>query len=424
MTGTPHNWTPGDVSLSQILTDADHLYVEHTNELRRALDRHIWVDDLGAVGDGVTDDYSAFQTAIDLVGIYGGYVHINPQKKYYLGSTITVNKGCALVGELVCPGNPGNTNSDTDYSNFGSRIILKSTATVSLKGSAGIKNIFVTREGLTFPEDDVSDFAGTAITISGEDAYVGYCLIFGFAYAIRSTGHQRLTCESVKGDCTNGIDVDSSWDIARLSDCHFWPYLTVSSGTPPNALLQRAGIGFHIANGSDVTMMRNCFAYGYWRGFFIEDNSYVTALNCSADGYASERGEIGFVVQDGGYETLLLGCSNFNQVVGISVAVNTGSVVQIQNGVVSGATEQGILVSAGSAFISGNLIRASTKKGVQVIGTGHDVFINGNYFLTGGGNAIDGGSKTNIVAMNNFSKDITPSPAITGVTVNENNYDY
>ena len=32
------NWTPGDVSGSQTLTDADHLYPGHVNELRVAID--------------------------------------------------------------------------------------------------------------------------------------------------------------------------------------------------------------------------------------------------------------------------------------------------------------------------------------------------------------------------------------------------
>ena len=59
------NWTPGDISGNQNLTDNDHLYPEHINELRTATNlRVVKVNPVGSTSDYLTDVVN-IQAAID-----------------------------------------------------------------------------------------------------------------------------------------------------------------------------------------------------------------------------------------------------------------------------------------------------------------------------------------------------------------------
>lgn len=120
-------WTPGDVSGGTTLTDNDHLYNTHVNELRAAADgllgtaltngttvstlsgtvsnmagtvnylgtagigNYINVRSYGAIGNGTADDGTAILAAIAAVPSSGGNLYF-PAGTYYMGTTY-VNSG-------------------------------------------------------------------------------------------------------------------------------------------------------------------------------------------------------------------------------------------------------------------------------------------------------------------------------------------
>lgn len=108
----------GDVSVSQTLTDNDHIYPAHVNELRVAVNTiETDIDALltskldvynvmeyGAVGDGTTDDTAAIQAAIDDVPTKGGIVYFPVPSNYYL-----VASGMTVTGQMVFKGAGRNT---------------------------------------------------------------------------------------------------------------------------------------------------------------------------------------------------------------------------------------------------------------------------------------------------------------------------
>lgn len=91
-------WTVGDVSGSEILTDSDHLYVSHVNELRSSLEsRMVNIVDYGAVGDGVTDDSAAVVAALAVSNvIYIGDLDItviNPIDQSVYANAVFIGRG-------------------------------------------------------------------------------------------------------------------------------------------------------------------------------------------------------------------------------------------------------------------------------------------------------------------------------------------
>ncbi len=91
-------WTVGDVSGSETLTDSDHLYPGHVNEIRVVIDNmtRTNVKDYGAIGDGSTDDTTAIQSAITALSS-GGTVYF-PPGNYYITAQLTLLSNIRVTG--------------------------------------------------------------------------------------------------------------------------------------------------------------------------------------------------------------------------------------------------------------------------------------------------------------------------------------
>lgn len=145
-------FTPGDVSASQTLTDSDHLYPGHINELRTAVngleDTSVFnVEDYGAVGDGTTDSSSYIQAAINAANIAGGVVHF-PSGSYLISTTLNIGtasntaismQGDGMVSSLIYTNN-GTADMFKVYSDYGGNFYdLRLDTTVTRTGGYGIQ---------------------------------------------------------------------------------------------------------------------------------------------------------------------------------------------------------------------------------------------------------------------------------------------
>jgi hypothetical protein len=119
----------------------------------------------GAKADAATDCSGNVQAAIDSVSVLGGAVEI-PSGKFYIASSVYLAPNVTLKGPYGRTGVPANHTGT--YANMSS-ILLNSTATIYLSGSAGIDGLLIYRYGLTFTEMDSNSFSGAAITNIGEN---------------------------------------------------------------------------------------------------------------------------------------------------------------------------------------------------------------------------------------------------------------
>ena len=108
--------------------------------------------DYGAVGDGVTNDTSAFQSAIDAVANQGGGTVYVPAGSYVINGSLTVRRSVYLVGEWYNPEeNPDKIGKGTVLLATGNKGKADGTAMITIGASAGVIGLTV-----YYPEQSVS----------------------------------------------------------------------------------------------------------------------------------------------------------------------------------------------------------------------------------------------------------------------------
>jgi hypothetical protein len=239
--------------------------------------------------DGTTNDRAKIELAAATLGVKGGVVWLDASKTYLVDDNLNIPEGVTLKGYLLNPGIAGDANNEASQIwNLGSRIYLNSSATITLQGAASIENCFIVRKGMTAPENSSASYAGTAITVSGEDTAVRACLILGFNRAVDCNSFQRQTVENVRGDCVNGLRSTNALDVPRWRNVHFWPFGTIDASAPVTTFgtghyLFRNGTAFEWSGVNDWFSAIDLFCYGYMTGYKVDGAPSVFLHMCAAD---------------------------------------------------------------------------------------------------------------------------------------------
>ena len=336
------------------------------------------------IGDGVVDDHLAIQAALNSLGALGGTVRVPNGKSINLGTaSLTIPINCHLVGPHNFLGTPGN-NASAPYGQLGGKLLVKSTATINVSAGASIRGFMIQRQGMIFPAADSSLFAGTGITIIGDDAAVERCAVFGFSIGILSNGFQRPKINNIIHDNINGIEIANCADIPYVNTCHAWPFTTIATGA---AALKdtRSGLAYYLHDLVDWGKLTDCFSWGYLRGFRVFNASSCTLLNCGADnlflaGAPAFANSIGCDILGTSQDTRLIGFqAAANATAGVNVSTAAGLSTQVLSLNVWGGSSHGILVDGGDVQHIGGCLR-SISNGVSVTNAVSRVYSNGIRF--------------------------------------------
>ncbi len=315
----------------------------------------------GLVCDGVTDDGDAWvKLATELAALdpdIGGCIQIGPYDRIRVKTNRVIPANIYHQGFSSAGSSLGNL-SAADILQSGGSVLVDPGVTLEVKGANRFFNVAFLNPNLTGNQPNSSAFSGTAITIGGDDVLFFGCAFMGYNSAIVSDGWARLTVDTCKFDCNNGIDIRNSFDVPRILNSHFWPWLTVATGNvgvgTANALY-RSGKAMYLNNAAWPTI-DNVFTFGYQTGLELVDctNPTVVAdLEGNRDSANSIIPTVGCKVSGTtGNGSFTLDTAHHQY--GLHIAVNTGVHNRVSDGMYRDSSGAGMYIQTGDATVDNN----------------------------------------------------------------------
>lgn len=337
------------------------------------------VVDFGADPTGAVSSSTAFQNAIDSLGLLGGVV-IVPPGKFLLSTSITVGDVSSpfTVSAVTLRGTYGNSgnwqqSSGSPAASTVSALRLGDSATIRLMGSCALDGVLIVRNNFTFTTGTPS-FGSTSVAVNvsfSDDALVKNCAIYGFAKAITVSDVRRFKATDINIDCANGISIENSSDISYLTRVHCWPFTNHIAGTtapPSSTTFQRSGYAFRLLGLNDWTKITDCFSYGYFRGFDMVAGDEIMLTGCGADQTPNvHTGSLGFNIAVGATNVTMNHCQAAGHQSGFYIDTGTNISTRMINCDAWGNTDNGIANVAGTLAVFGGGVR-SNATGINVAG--------------------------------------------------------
>lgn len=286
----PYPLSPDEITAGQTPTDFSKNY----DDPKR----------FGAFLNGINDDTAAFNAISAVMALFGGVVNFTG-KPLFNTANITVPKKVTWSGPMSNPGGDADTNNNGTYFNSGT-IVLNGTYGISLSAQACIRRCCILEKNLSpsgpYPlpiaalgtaQAAIAAYHGTALTQIGGDARAEDLQVIGFGQAFYSTGNERTYIRRMYGDNIAGIWINDSFDIARIEDCHMWPF-PISHKSYSASVWVRTGAAYKTTGHFDGGMISRCFEWAYDTGFDMQANNSIHLTDCSCDSGSLGSGQYGF----------------------------------------------------------------------------------------------------------------------------------
>lgn len=240
--------------------------------------------EMGARGDGKTDDTPAFQRAIDRANAIGGGVVFVPRGNFLIKTHLVVKENVTLKGIFEAP--PARTQD------LGSTLLavenaggLNGTPFITLKANGTLKGLSIfypnQREQmppLVYPWTVRGDGDNCSIVdtlMVNPYAAVDFGTVSAGRHYINGLYAQALY---------RGVFVDKCYDVGRIQNVHFWQFWRI---TPEiDAWTRQNAIAF-ILGRTDWEYLSNCFCIQYKTGYqfvALKDGPGNAVLtNCGSD---------------------------------------------------------------------------------------------------------------------------------------------
>jgi hypothetical protein len=238
--------------------------------------------ELGAKGDGATDNTAVLQQALDTAGKAGGGIVELPAGRFRVNGNLSIPAGVTLQGTYRVPptiADKAQVADGTILEAYAGRGSQDGPPFISLKGNnAAIAGLIV-----NYPEwkqTDVPPAPYPPCVESHDTANVGIteCCLLNPYEAIRFVRAARHLVRNVTGyPSWRGILVDECYDIGHIENIHFWPFgLTYKPDDPYCQWVNTQGVGIELAR-TDWQYVSNTFCFGYGVGYKFSESKQGAA---------------------------------------------------------------------------------------------------------------------------------------------------
>ncbi len=224
------------------------------------------VRDYGAVGDGVADDTTGFQAALDAAGADGGGIVTAPRGNYLIATHLTIPDDVTLEGVFTVP---------TAWSQNLGTTLLAVEGEGSEEGAPFLSlGRNSTLKGLTvyYPkQDDPKNIRPYPWCVAGrgaDNSSIVDCLLVnpynGVDFGTHNSGRHYI--RNLYGQpLRRGVLIDKCYDVGRIENVHFWPFWNWSEPALQQWLAQNGEA--LIFGRTDWEYVLNAFVFGYGVGY-------------------------------------------------------------------------------------------------------------------------------------------------------------
>jgi hypothetical protein len=249
------------------------------------------VRDFGAVGDGVTDDTAAFQSALTAAGDVGGGIVFAPRGDYLIASHLAVPDTVTLEGVFTVP-TAWTQRKGTTLLAIAGEGSEDGSPFISLGANSVLKGLTVFYPNQNDPLN-IKPFPWCIQGRGGDNSSVVDTLLVnpynGVDFGTHPCGRHYI--RNLYGQpLRRGIFIDQCYDVGRIENVHFWPFWHWAE-TGFQQWLSANGEAM-IFGRTDWEYVLNPFVFGYRIGYrFIETahgacNGNLLGLGADASGTA------------------------------------------------------------------------------------------------------------------------------------------
>lgn len=234
------------------------------------------VTQFGAVGDGQTDNTSAFQKALDERARTGGGIVSVPTGRYMIKGHLTIPRSVTLEGTWRSPVTVDDYHTNHDDPN--SPPILSGSILLAVEGAGNPDGTpFInlgtnsTLKGVTifYPEQTKTNppvaYPWTVQSRGENCSVIDVFLVNSYqAVDFGTNFSSRTYIRNLFGQAIyRGLFVDQCGDVGRIENVHFWPFWTAADPNDPVTKFTLEHGEAFVFGRSDWGYVTNCFAIGY-----------------------------------------------------------------------------------------------------------------------------------------------------------------